>query len=77
MRMPSATTWLNISATLSGGAQQTLATRSWETEGVQLLPGGLLAGNEIPSQTRALLERTNNRLYATKRGERPRSLAVR
>jgi hypothetical protein len=52
-------------------AQQTLAARSWETEGVQLLPGGLLAGHDIPPETRALLERTNHHAASRRRGRPP------
>jgi hypothetical protein len=36
-------------------AQRTLAERSWATEGIRVLPGGLLVGDDIPAETRTLL----------------------
>jgi hypothetical protein len=52
-------------------AQRTLAERSWATEGIRVLPGGLLVGDDIPAETRTLLERTNDQAAPQRRG-RPR-----
>jgi hypothetical protein len=52
-------------------AQRTLAERSWVTEGIRVVPGGLLVGDDIPAETRTLLERTNDQAAPQRRGRPP------
>jgi hypothetical protein len=52
-------------------AQRTLAERNWVTEGIRLVPGGLLVGDHIPAETRTLLERTNDQAAPQRRGRPP------
>ncbi len=52
-------------------AQQTLAERSWVTEGVQFLPGGVLAADALPAATRSLLEHAADQAAPRRRGRPP------
>jgi hypothetical protein len=52
-------------------AQRTLAERNWVTEGIRVVPGGLLVGDDIPGETRTLLERTNEQASPQRRGRPP------
>jgi hypothetical protein len=55
----------------SSAAQRTLAERNWVTEGIRVVPGGLLVGDDILAETRTLLERTNDQASPQRRGRPP------
>lgn len=52
-------------------AQAELADRSWETEGIRMLPGGQLEPEELPASTKAALETTVRLATPSRRGRPP------
>lgn len=52
-------------------AERALASRDWTTEGVSIIPGPTLHGDDIPQDTRRLLEATNALAEGPRRGRPP------